>query len=55
MSLEDKLKLYDKIKADILLYRFESLRKELKETVTLTDEEILREVEDVRVERYKNQ
>lgn len=54
MPLEEKLKLYDKIKDDILLYRFESLRKELKETFTLSDEEILKEVEDARAERYKN-
>ena len=54
MPLEDKLKLYDKIKDDILQYRFESLRKELKETVTLSEEEILQEVEYVRAERYKN-
>ena len=54
MPLEEKLKLYDKIKDDILQYRFESLREELKETVSLSDEEILQEVESVRAERYKN-
>ena len=54
MPFEEKLKLYDKIKDDILQYRFESLRKELKETITLSDEEILQEVEDARAERYKN-
>lgn len=54
MPLEEKLKLYDRIKDDILQYRFESLRKELKESVTLSEEEILHEVEHVRAERYKN-
>jgi len=54
MPLADKLKLYDKIKDDILQYRFEELRKELKETVTLSDEEILQEVEHVRADRHKN-
>lgn len=54
MSIDDKLKLYEKIKKDILQIRFESIRKELKEKVTLTDEEILQEVEHVRSERYKN-
>jgi len=41
MSTEDKLKLYDKIKDEILQIRFEALRKELKDTITLSDEEIL--------------
>jgi len=54
LPLEEKLKLYDKIKDDILGYRLEALRNELKETVTLSDEEILQEVEHVREERYKN-
>ena len=54
LPLEEKLKLYDKIKDDILGYRLEELRNELKETVTLSDEEILQEVENVREERYKN-
>ena len=54
MSIDDKLKLYEKIKKDILQIRFESIRKELKEKVTLTDEEIMQEVEHVRSERYKN-
>jgi hypothetical protein len=54
MPLDDKLKLYDKIKEDILQYRFESLRSELKNLVTLTDEEIRQEVEYVRTELYKN-
>jgi hypothetical protein len=54
MPLEEKLKLYEKIKDDIMQSRFELLRKELKETVTLSDEEITQEVEHVRTERYKN-
>lgn len=54
MPLEEKLKLYDTIKDDIMQYRFESLRKELKQTVTLSGEEIIQEVEHVRAERYKN-
>ncbi|HPI89389.1 MAG TPA: hypothetical protein PK859_08785 [Spirochaetota bacterium] len=54
MPLEEKLKLYEKIKDDILQYRFEILRKELKDTVSLSDEEITQEVENVRSERYKN-
>ena len=54
MPLEEKLKLYDKIKEEIMQSRFESLRKELKQTVTLSDEEIMQEVECVREERYKN-
>ncbi len=54
MPFEEKLKLYDKIKDDILQYRFESLRKELKGTVTLSEEEIIQEVENVRTDRYKN-
>ena len=54
MPFDEKLRLYDKIKDEILQYRFESLRKELKETVTLSDEEILQEVELVRSERFKN-
>jgi hypothetical protein len=54
LPLDDKLKLYEKIKDDVLQFRLEALRKELKETVTLTDEEITQEVENVRAERYKN-
>jgi len=40
MPIEEKLKLYEKIKDDILKYRFELLIKEFKDTVPLTDEEI---------------
>jgi len=54
MPLEEKLKLYDRIKDEILQYRFESLREELNEEVALSDEEISQEVEYVRAERHKN-
>lgn len=54
MTIDEKLRLYEKIKDDILQIRLEALRKELKDTVALTDEEILQEVEHVRAERYKN-
>jgi len=53
MPLEEKMKLYEKIKDDVLQYKFEILRKELKDTVPLTNEEITQEVENVRAERYK--
>jgi len=51
--LEDKLKLYDKIKDDIFEIRFKEILESLK-TDELTEEEILQEVEHVRSERYKN-
>ena len=54
MTIDEKLRLYEKIKDEILQIRLEALRKELKDTVALTDEEILQEVENVRAERYKN-
>jgi hypothetical protein len=54
MPIDEKLKLYEKIKDEILQFRFETLRKELKDMVTLSDEEILQEVEHVRTERHKN-
>ena len=53
MPLEDKLKLYDKIKDDIFEVRFRDVLKSLK-TDKLSDEEILHAVEHVRSERYKN-
>jgi hypothetical protein len=53
MPLEDKLKLYDKIKDDIFEIRFKDILKSLK-TDKLSDEEILQAVEHVRSERYKN-
>lgn len=48
MPLEEKLKLYDKIKEDIMQSRFELIRNELEGTVTLS---ITHEVEHVRTER----
>lgn len=53
MPLEDKLKLYDKIKDDIFEVKFTEILDSMK-TNELTDEEILQEVEHVRSERYKN-
>lgn len=53
MTLEDKLKLYDKIKDDIFEYRFNEILDNMK-TDEITEEEILQEVEHVRSERYKN-
>lgn len=53
MTLEDKLKLYDKIKDDIFEYRFNEILDSMK-TSEITEEEILQEVEHVRSERYKN-
>jgi hypothetical protein len=43
MSTDDKLRLYDKIKDEILQVRLEMLREEFKDSVTLSDEEILQE------------
>jgi hypothetical protein len=53
MPIEDKLKLYDKIKDDIFEFRFREILDQLK-TDELSEEEILQEVENVRSERYKN-
>ena len=53
MPLEDKLKLYNKIKDDIFEHQIKDLLDNLK-TSELSDEEILQEVEYVRSERYKN-
>lgn len=53
MPLEEKLKLYDKIKDDIFEFRFKEILENLK-TDELSEEEILQEVEHVRSERYKN-
>ncbi len=53
LPLEDKLKLYDKIKDDILPSRLESLLAELK-TDSISEEEITEIVENVRTERYQN-
>jgi hypothetical protein len=53
MPLDEKLRLYDKIKDDIFEFRFRNILEDLK-TDDLSDEEILQEVEHVRSERYKN-
>ncbi len=53
MPLEDKLKLYEKIKDDIFKSKFESLLNKFK-SFDISEEEITREVEHVRSERYKN-
>ncbi len=53
MPLDEKLKLYDKIKDDITQYRIEALFNEFKSN-DLSDDEITEIVEHVRSERYKN-
>jgi len=53
MPLNEKLKLYDKIKDDITKYRIEALFNEFKSN-DLSDDEITGIVEHVRSERYKN-
>jgi len=53
MPLDEKLKLYDKIKDDITKYRIEALFNEFKSN-DLSDDEITEIVEHVRSERYKN-
>ena len=53
MPLDEKLKLYDKIKDDIFRYRFESLLEKFKAD-DITDEEITEIVENVRAENHKN-
>jgi len=53
MPLDEKLKLYNKIKDEIIQYRIESLFKEFKSD-DITDDEITEIVEHVRSERYKN-
>jgi hypothetical protein len=53
MPLDEKLRLYDKIKDDIFEFRFRDILESLK-TNDLSDEEIIEEVEHVRSERYKN-
>jgi hypothetical protein len=53
MPLDEKLKLYDKIKEDITKYRIETLFNEFR-TNDLSDNEITEIVEHVRSERYKD-
>ncbi len=53
MPLDEKLKLYNKIKDDITQYRIEALFNEFKSN-DISDDEITEIVEHVRSERYKN-
>ncbi len=53
MPINEKLKLYDKIKDEIVKYRVEELLNKFK-TDDITEEEITEIVENVRSERYKN-
>ncbi len=53
MPLDEKLKLYSKIKDDIIQYRIKALFNEFK-SGDITDDEITEIVEHVRSERYKN-
>lgn len=53
MSIDDKILLFEKIKDDIFKYKFESLLNKFK-TFKISEDEITREVEHVRSERYKN-
>ena len=53
MPVDEKLKLYEKIKDDIVQYRVEEILNSFK-TNDITEEEITEIVEDVRTERYKN-
>ena len=53
MPIDEKLKLYDSIKDDIIKYRFEALLDKFKSN-DISEDEITQIVEDVRTERYKN-
>lgn len=53
MPIDEKLKLYEKIKDDIIQYRIEEILAGFK-TDDITEEEITEIVEHVRSERYKN-
>ena len=53
MPIDEKLKLYEKIKDDIIQYRVEEIFSNFK-TDDITEEEITEIVEHVRSERYKN-
>lgn len=53
LPLDEKLKLYNKIKDDIIQYRIEALFNEFKSD-DISDDEITEIVEHVRSERYKN-
>ncbi|OHD67704.1 MAG: hypothetical protein A2W19_02930 [Spirochaetes bacterium RBG_16_49_21] len=53
MQIDEKLKLYERIKDDIIQYRVEEILNSFK-TDDITEEEITEIVEHVRSERYKN-
>ena len=53
MPLNEKLKLYEKIKTDVIKYRVDELFNKFKNN-DISEEEITKIVEDVRTERYKN-
>ena len=53
MPIDEKLKLFEKIQDDIFEYKFKEILDSLK-TDQLSEEDILKEVEYVRAERYKN-
>lgn len=53
MPLEDKLKLYENIKSDVIKFRVNELLNKFKDN-DISEEEITKIVEDVRTERYKN-
>ena len=53
MPIDEKLKLYEKIKDDVMQYRIEEILASFK-TDDITEEEITEIVEHVRSERYKN-
>jgi hypothetical protein len=52
MTIDEKLRLYDTIKSDIVKFRFKALLDKFQ-TNELSEETILKEVEDARSERYK--
>lgn len=53
MPVDEKIKLYERIKDDIIQYRAEEILKSFK-TDEITEEEITEIVEHVRAERYQN-
>ncbi|HNW30069.1 MAG TPA: hypothetical protein PKN50_16435 [Spirochaetota bacterium] len=53
MPVDEKLKLYERIKDDIIKYRVEEILASFK-TDDISEEEITEIVEHVRSERYKN-
>jgi pheromone shutdown protein TraB len=53
MPIDEKLRLFEKIQDDIFEYKFKEILDNLQ-TDQLSEEDILKEVEYVRSERYKN-